>query len=62
MFSPLMGEENNQNSFKIRDDAERCLLRGVYSERRFHIIWCNNGIGGFHKKLATFRDPKLPDF
>ena len=25
-------------------------------------IGCNNGIGGFHKNLATFREPKLPDF
>jgi len=26
------------------------------------VLGCNNGIGGFHKKLVTFRDPTLPDF
>ena len=25
-------------------------------------VTSNNGIGGFHKNLATFRGPKLPDF
>jgi len=25
-------------------------------------IWCKNGIGGFHKNIANFWGPKLPDF
>jgi len=25
-------------------------------------VGCNNGIGGFHENLVTFREPKLPDF
>ena len=25
-------------------------------------VTSNNGIGGFHQNLATFRGPKLPDF
>jgi len=27
-----------------------------------HILGCNNGIGGFHENLVTFRDWELPDF
>jgi len=27
-----------------------------------YILGCNNGIGGFHETLVTFRDSKLPDF
>ena len=27
-----------------------------------YVIGCNNGVGGFHEKLVTFRDPKLADF
>jgi len=26
------------------------------------IIGCDNGIGGFHENLVTFREPKLPVF
>jgi len=26
------------------------------------MLGCNNGIGGFHENLVTFREPKLPDF
>jgi len=26
-----------------------------------HIVGCNNGIGGFHENLQTFRESKLPD-
>jgi len=25
------------------------------------VLGCNNGIGGFHKNIVTFRGPKLPD-
>jgi len=26
------------------------------------MLGCNNGIGGFHENLVTFRDPELPSF
>jgi len=25
-------------------------------------IGCNNGIGGWHENIVTFKHPKLPDF
>jgi len=25
------------------------------------LLWCNNGIGGFHKSIVIFWGPKLPD-
>ena len=41
---------------------QKTLFYHSTMSQRGHTLGCNNGRGGFHENLVTFKRTKLPDF